>query len=97
MVMQQQEDSCKISDSIIASLHSHQWEHVLITQLMTGGGPPIFKISGQVHHLIGSLLPPKYETPKFIQLYIYDTSNEVRNRLSCLTADETPAGCLSHQ
>jgi hypothetical protein len=57
-------------------------------------GPPIFKISGQVHHRIGSLLPPKDETPKFIQLYIYDTSNEVRNRLRCLTADKTPAGCL---
>jgi hypothetical protein len=46
-----------------------------------GCGPPVFKISGQVHHRICSLLPLNDETPKFLQLYIYDTSNEVRNRL----------------
>jgi hypothetical protein len=49
-----------------------------------GRGPPVFKIHGQVHHRIGSLLPPDGSAPKFIQLYIYDTANEVRNRLSAL-------------
>jgi hypothetical protein len=59
-----------------------------------GGGPLVFKISGQVHHCIGSLLPPDDDPPKFIQLYIYDTSNEVINRLKCLNPEETSNGCL---
>lgn len=36
-----------------------------------GRGPPVFKINGQVHHRIGSLLPPDGSPPKFPQLYIY--------------------------
>jgi hypothetical protein len=52
-----------------------------------GRGPPVFKIYGQVHHRIGSLLPPEGIEPKFIQLYVYDTSNEVRNRLQSLPHD----------
>jgi hypothetical protein len=59
-----------------------------------GGGYPVFKISGQVHHRIGSLLPPDDDPPKFIQLYIYDTSNGVINRLSCLDPQESSNGCL---
>lgn len=58
--------------------------------LNDGRGPPIFKINGQVHHRIGSLLPPDGSPPKFIQLYIYDTANEVSNRFRALTsADAT--------
>ena len=53
-----------------------------------GGGPPVFKICGQIHHRIGSLLPPEDTPPKFIQLYVYDTSNEVRNRISALSRDD---------
>ncbi|XP_062014061.1 uncharacterized protein LOC133730499 [Rosa rugosa] len=49
-----------------------------------GSGPYIFKISGQVHHLMGSLLPIEGESPKFAQLYIYDTHNEVANRLHAI-------------
>ncbi|KRH33055.2 hypothetical protein GLYMA_10G096000v4 [Glycine max] len=48
----------------------------------TGKGPPTFRIHGQTHHLIGSLLPMPNNPPKFAQLYIYDTDNEVINRLS---------------
>ena len=44
-----------------------------------GRGPPVFKIHGQVDHRIGSLLPSDGSPPKFLQLYIYDTSNEVQN------------------
>jgi hypothetical protein len=54
-----------------------------------GRGPPVFKISGQVHHRIGSLLPSDGVPPKFIQFYIYDTVNEVKNRLHCLDADKS--------
>ena len=49
-----------------------------------GGGPPVFKICGQIHHRIGSLLPPDDEPTKFIQLYVYDTSHEVQNRIASL-------------
>jgi hypothetical protein len=52
-----------------------------------GRGPPLFKICGQVHYRIGSLLPPDGSSPKFIQLYIYDTANEVQNRMNCLGDD----------
>uniref|UniRef100_A0A2K1ZIH9 Uncharacterized protein n=1 Tax=Populus trichocarpa TaxID=3694 RepID=A0A2K1ZIH9_POPTR len=45
-------------------------------------GPYVFKINGHCHHLMGSLLPSDGETPKFAQLYIYDTTNEVANRLA---------------
>ena len=47
-----------------------------------GGGPPQFIISGQNYHRIGSLLPQQGHRPKFAQLYIYDTSNELSNRVS---------------
>jgi len=55
-----------------------------------GRGPPMFKISGQIHHRIGSILPDHGNPPKFIQLYIYDTTNEVRNRLHALHPGERP-------
>uniref|UniRef100_A0A0A8YTL9 Uncharacterized protein n=1 Tax=Arundo donax TaxID=35708 RepID=A0A0A8YTL9_ARUDO len=49
-----------------------------------GGGPPVFKISGQVCHHICSLLPLGNGPPKYAQLYVYDTSNELANRLQAL-------------
>ncbi|KAH1256097.1 hypothetical protein GmHk_03G006337 [Glycine max] len=52
------------------------------TSYNTGKGPPTFCIHGQTHHLIGSLLPMPNNPPKFAQLYIYDTDNEINNRLS---------------
>ncbi|KAL6598841.1 hypothetical protein ACP70R_046101 [Stipagrostis hirtigluma subsp. patula] len=45
-------------------------------------GPYVFKINGQVHHRIGSLLPDEGEPPVYAQLYIFDTENEVQNRIS---------------
>jgi hypothetical protein len=52
------------------------------TRLNQGAGPPHFAISGQNYHRIGSLLPAEGQPPKFCQLYIYDTENELVNRLS---------------
>ncbi|PRQ47027.1 hypothetical protein RchiOBHm_Chr2g0095281 [Rosa chinensis] len=49
-----------------------------------GSGPYVFKISGQVHHLMGSILPPDGECPKYAQLYVYDTKNEVSNRINAI-------------
>lgn len=47
-----------------------------------GGGPPVFVINGENYHQIGSLLPLPDNEPKFAQLYIHDTENEVSNRMS---------------
>ncbi|XP_042059616.1 uncharacterized protein LOC121804142 [Salvia splendens] len=48
----------------------------------TGGGPPIFRLHGQNYHLIGSLLPLDGCEPKFAQLYVYDTDNEINYRIT---------------
>ena len=53
-----------------------------------GRGPPVFKISGQIHHRIGAMLPPDGHSPKFIQLYVYDTSSEVDNRIASLDHED---------
>ena len=47
-------------------------------------GPYVFKICGQIHHLMGSALPVEGERPKYAQLYIYDTNNEVSNRMDAI-------------
>ena len=49
--------------------------------LFNGKGPAAYRIHGQSCHLIGSLLPMTGKAPKFAQLYIYDTENEVDNRI----------------
>ena len=46
-----------------------------------GRGPYVFKVSGEIRHQIGALCPPDNARPKFLQLYISDTGNEVANRL----------------
>ncbi|XP_074353358.1 uncharacterized protein LOC141692425 [Apium graveolens] len=46
-----------------------------------GRAPYVYRLNGQNHHVFGSLIPKDNETPKFCQLYIYDTINEVDNRL----------------
>lgn len=51
------------------------------TSLNNGKSPSVFRMHGQNYHLIGSLIPTVGEPPKFAQLYIYDTHNEVTNRL----------------
>ncbi|KAK7315487.1 hypothetical protein VNO77_34037 [Canavalia gladiata] len=50
-----------------------------------GNGPPMFVMNGENYHRIGSLLPLSGETPKFAQLYIYDTENEVRNKMNAVS------------
>ncbi|KAH0691484.1 hypothetical protein KY289_018842 [Solanum tuberosum] len=52
-------------------------------------GPRTFRLSGQNYHKIGSLLPTKGFTPKFAQLYIYDTENEVQNRINVINRSES--------
>ena len=49
-----------------------------------GRGPYCFRIQGENYHAMGDLLPKKDETPKFSQLYIYDPSNEIQNRINAV-------------
>ena len=48
-----------------------------------GGFNPGVRIQGKVYHYIGSALPNvSSPTPRFAQLYVYDTENELINRTS---------------
>ena len=47
----------------------------------TSRGPPVFKMSGSMYHLMGPVLKDDGVQPKFSQLYVYDRKNEVENRL----------------
>jgi hypothetical protein len=49
-----------------------------------GKAPPIFVMNGENYHRIGSLLPTTGNQPKFAQLYIYDTDNEIKNRMAAV-------------
>ncbi|KAK1435160.1 hypothetical protein QVD17_00920 [Tagetes erecta] len=51
------------------------------TSINVGTSPYVFKVTGQICHWIGSLCPPENERPRFLQMYIYDTENEISNRL----------------
>src|SRR6202008_1398650 len=37
-----------------------------------GSGPYCFKINGELHHNMGSLVPPAGEQPQFAQLWVHD-------------------------
>ena len=54
---------------------------VKIDQSVTrGSGPYSFRISGELHHLSGSLLPLPGHAPVFAQLYIYDPDEQLAQR-----------------
>jgi len=59
-----------------------------------GNGPCVFRTNGQVHHHIGSLLPKPNETPQFAQLYIYDTENEIANRIRAVNKEDPESADL---
>lgn len=54
-----------------------------------GGAPVIFKLGGQNYHLIGSICPVDGETPKYCQLYVYDTENEIENRKRAVAGSDS--------
>ncbi|KAF7844086.1 uncharacterized protein G2W53_000991 [Senna tora] len=41
-----------------------------------------FRAQGAIYHKIGGFLPSSNERPRFLQLYIYDTNNEIHNRVA---------------
>ena len=51
-------------------------------------GPPVFKMCGQMYHLLGPVLPENGEKPKFSQLYVYDRQNELGNRIDTQATKE---------
>ena len=53
-----------------------------------GFGPYVFCVNGQTHHRIGSLLPVHGQKPKYAQLYIYETNNEVKNRIDAIIHED---------
>lgn len=57
-------------------------------KINNGHGPYCFKLNGQNYHLIGSLTPKDGQTPKFCQLYVYDTENEIRNRMEAVPGSD---------
>ena len=56
--------------------------------ILNSGGPFCFKVHGENDHSIGSLLPLNGGRTKFLQMYIFDTSNEIKNRLSVMNEKE---------
>jgi hypothetical protein len=60
----------------------------IIKDINKGEGPYIFRINGQIHHRIGSLLPDPGQPPQYAELYIFDTKNEIENRIKALHREE---------
>ncbi|XP_074324093.1 uncharacterized protein LOC141661011 [Apium graveolens] len=57
-------------------------------KINNGGGPYCFKLNDQNYHLIGSLKPKDGQPAKFCQLYVYDTKNEIENRMNAVLGSE---------
>jgi len=57
----------------------------VIDSINDGRGPYVFKISGQLCHRIGAFLPKEGKRPEYAQLYIFDTQNEIKNRMQVAT------------
>ena len=53
-----------------------------------GSGPYVFHVNGQTHHRIGSLIPVHCQKPKYAQLYIYETNNEIKNRIDAVIHED---------
>ncbi|KAJ9557468.1 hypothetical protein OSB04_012082 [Centaurea solstitialis] len=53
----------------------------LDNSINNGRHPYVFKVEGQISHWMGSLCPPDDQNCRFLQMYVYDTTNEVSNRL----------------
>ncbi|CAH1432802.1 unnamed protein product [Lactuca virosa] len=61
-----------------------------------GNAPYVFRLSGQNYHCMGSLLPIDGSKPKFSQLYIYDTENEITNRQRAFSTQNEGCTSTSH-
>nr|XP_025648288.1 uncharacterized protein LOC112743284 [Arachis hypogaea] len=52
-------------------------------------GPRTFILYGKNYHLMGSLIPQEGDHAKFAQLYVFDTHNEIENRISAISGENT--------
>nr|GEX77187.1 hypothetical protein [Tanacetum cinerariifolium] len=52
-------------------------------------GPYCYCLHGENYHLVGPLLPETGKPEKFAQLYIFDTKNEIQNRISAVSNRES--------
>ncbi|XP_076928055.1 uncharacterized protein LOC143591869 [Bidens hawaiensis] len=55
------------------------------------------KLGGENYHSLGSLLPMSGQNPRFSQLYIYDTENEISNRRLIFRDTESNSEVLDNQ
>ncbi|XP_076930385.1 uncharacterized protein LOC143595165, partial [Bidens hawaiensis] len=62
-----------------------------------GNAPYSFRLGGENYHSLGSLLPMSSQNPRFSQLYIYDTKNEISNRRSIFRDKESNSKVLDNQ
>ncbi|XP_056846795.1 uncharacterized protein LOC130497734 [Raphanus sativus] len=72
----------RVANSLLAftSMGAH------IDHSVTGTpGPFTFRVHGQITHRIGSMLPEDGNDPQYLQLYIFDTENEIENRKRAIT------------
>ncbi|XP_058779305.1 uncharacterized protein LOC131653232 [Vicia villosa] len=72
---------CNIADCTTLCLPLRHPGMKFDNRYQSAGGPPNIRIHGQTCYRIGSMLPLDGETPKFAQLYIYDTANEIHHRM----------------
>nr|XP_043611794.1 uncharacterized protein LOC122583457 [Erigeron canadensis] len=54
----------------------------------SGHGPYVYRIHGQNYHSIGDLFPQEGQPPKFCQLYIFDTDNELNHRFRAFDVND---------
>ncbi|AES99178.1 AT hook motif protein, putative [Medicago truncatula] len=54
-----------------------------------GDGAIYFVLRGQNYHNMGSMMPESDSTPKFAQIYIYDTQNESKNQYNASNASQS--------
>ncbi|XP_022003614.1 uncharacterized protein LOC110901069 [Helianthus annuus] len=66
------------------------------SKINKGNAPYVYRISGENYYTLGSLLPKEGGEPKFAQLYIYDTDNEVCNRKTVFSNSNKPPSATSN-
>ncbi|GKA28723.1 putative PIF1 DNA helicase/replication protein A1-like protein [Tanacetum coccineum] len=58
------------------------------TSVNVGRGPYCYRMHGENYHFVGPLLPETGKPAKFSQLYIFDTENEIQNRIATVSNGE---------
>nr|GFA80884.1 hypothetical protein [Tanacetum cinerariifolium] len=59
------------------------------TSVNVGRGPYCYQLHGENYHLAGPLWPADGKPKKFAQLYIFDTENEIQNKIAAVSNGES--------